>query len=67
MIAALRAGRNSIGVEIDREYCRMAAIRLKDETAQLFSQARLVFERREVHPGEPSLTLREEREMYASA
>ena len=66
MVAALRAGRNSVGVEIDREYCRMAAIRLKDETAQLFSQARLVFERREVHPSEPILTLREEREMYAT-
>jgi site-specific DNA-methyltransferase (adenine-specific) len=29
MIAALRTGRNSIGGEIDPEYCRMAAKYLK--------------------------------------
>jgi site-specific DNA-methyltransferase (adenine-specific) len=65
MRAALKANRNSIGVEIDREYCRMAAIRLRDETAQLFSQARLIFERRESSPGNLPNMLHEEHELYA--
>ncbi|NOZ20688.1 MAG: site-specific DNA-methyltransferase [Planctomycetes bacterium] len=33
MVAALRTGRNSIGIEIDPDYCRMAARYLKAETA----------------------------------
>jgi DNA modification methylase len=45
MIAAFRTGRNSIGVEIDPEYCRMAARYLKAETSNLFSRAQLIFER----------------------
>lgn len=45
MLAALRAGRNSIGVEIDPEYCRIAAKRLREETGTLFSRAQLSFER----------------------
>jgi modification methylase len=43
MIAALRTGRKSIGVEIDPEYCRMAARYLKAETANLFLNETLVF------------------------
>lgn len=45
MVAALRTGRNSIGVEIDPEYCRMTARHLKAETADLFSTAKLLFEK----------------------
>lgn len=45
MVAALRTGRNSIGVEIDSEYCRMTARHLKAETADLFSTAKLLFEK----------------------
>lgn len=45
MVAALRSGRNSIGIEIDPEYCRMAARYLKAETSDLFSEAKLLFER----------------------
>jgi site-specific DNA-methyltransferase (adenine-specific) len=45
MIAALRSGRNSIGVEIDPEYCRMAARYLKTETSPLFAPAKLFFEK----------------------
>jgi site-specific DNA-methyltransferase (adenine-specific) len=45
MIAALRTGRNSIGVEIDPEYCRMAARYLKAENADLFSNSELTFEK----------------------
>ena len=65
MMAALKADRNSVGVEIDREYCRMAAIRLKNETAQLFSQAKLIFERRSVESVDPRVMIREEHELYA--
>ena len=45
MVAALRSDRNSIGVEIDLEYCRMAARYLKAENSGLFSTSKLVFER----------------------
>lgn len=45
MVAALRTGRNSIGVEIDPDYCRMAARYLKAESSSLFSEINLVFER----------------------
>jgi len=45
MVAAIRTRRNSIGVEIDPDYCRMAARYLKAEAANLFSTANLVFEK----------------------
>ncbi|HNM65333.1 MAG TPA: site-specific DNA-methyltransferase, partial [Accumulibacter sp.] len=35
LIAALRSGRNSIGIDIDPEYCRMAARYLKAENTDL--------------------------------
>ncbi|MDE3067588.1 MAG: site-specific DNA-methyltransferase [Verrucomicrobiota bacterium] len=37
MLAAMKWGRNSIGIEIDPEYCRMAARRMLDENQNLFS------------------------------
>jgi len=45
MVAALRTGRNSIGVEIDPEYCRMTARYLKAENPDLFSNSKLSFEK----------------------
>jgi len=45
MVAALRTGRNSIGVEIDPEYCRMTARYLKAESVDFFSNAKLLFEK----------------------
>ncbi len=45
MIAALRYGRNSIGIDIDPEYCRMAARYLKKESSNLFFKAELIFEK----------------------
>ena len=45
MLAAMKWGRNSIGVEVDRDYCRIAARRLKQEAGGLFSEAILRFER----------------------
>ena len=45
MIAALRYGRNSIGIDIDPEYCRMAAQFLKKESSNLFLKTELIFEK----------------------
>lgn len=47
MVAALKYQRNSIGVEIDPEYCRMAAAYLKAESDDLFSDVQLIFEKAE--------------------
>jgi len=49
MIAALKYGRNSIGIEIEPEYCRMAASYLKKETGNLFLNTELIFEKMVVH------------------
>ncbi|MFZ2172254.1 MAG: site-specific DNA-methyltransferase, partial [Methylococcaceae bacterium] len=45
MLASLQTGRNSIGVEIDPEYCHIAAHRLSGEAPSLFSRAQLKFEK----------------------
>ncbi len=45
LIAALRNGRNGIGIEIDPEYCRMAAKIMKTECVGLFSKTNLIFEK----------------------
>lgn len=45
IVASLKYGRNSIGIDIDPEYCRMAARFLKKESANLFLKTELVFEK----------------------
>ena len=45
MIAALRYGRNSVGIDIEPEYCRMAARYLKKESSNLFINTELIFEK----------------------
>jgi len=45
MVASLRYGRNSIGIDIDPEYCRMAARFLKKESSNLFLKSELIFEK----------------------
>ena len=45
MIAALRNGRNSIGIDIDPEYCGMAARYLKAESSNLFMKTELIFDK----------------------
>lgn len=65
MLAALKTSRNSIGVEIDAEYCRMTAHRLRAETADMFSRARLVFERNELSE-QGSVSLHESTELYVT-
>ncbi len=61
MVAAFRTGRNSIGVEIDPEYCRMAARYLKAETTDLFTPAELRFEKA---PTEAVAMVREDSALY---
>ena len=66
MVAALRANRNSIGLDIDAEYCRMAAKRLQAETVNLFNNARLVFQKSTVDNKDGSIALREEQALYST-
>lgn len=61
MVAAFRTARNSIGVEIDSDYCRMAARYLKAETANLFSNAELIFEKAIM---EQACQVKEDRALY---
>ncbi len=44
MVAALKHGRNSIGVELDTDYCKMAASRLLNENSSLFGHAQFQIE-----------------------
>jgi site-specific DNA-methyltransferase (adenine-specific) len=62
MVAALKYKRNSIGVEIDPEYCRMAAAYLKAESNDLFSDTELVFEKAEERRA--AWLVRENRDLY---
>lgn len=43
LMAAMRSGRNSVGVEIDRAYCRLAARNMKAEELDLFTSSELSF------------------------
>ena len=45
MVACLRHGRNSIGIDIEPEYCRMTARYLKKESSNLFINTELIFEK----------------------
>ncbi len=65
MVAAMKAGRNSIGIEIDPEYCKMAEERLRKENSDMFSATTLEF----VYPAqEPQLKLAvgDKREKYSA-
>ena len=64
MIAALRANRNSIGLDIDAEYCRMAAKQLRAEASSMFSKARPIFQK-SVTDKDGVVTLREEKDLYS--
>jgi DNA modification methylase len=65
MVAALRAGRNSIGIDIDRDYCRLAAQRLRAETHTLFAQHSILFQVRTVST-DGSVCLRDEPVPYTA-
>jgi len=63
MIAAIRTNRNSIGVEIDPEYCRTIAKYLKAETQDFFSSASLQFEK--LVSKKDALIVKEDRALYS--
>lgn len=44
MVAALKHGRSSVGVELDTAYCKMAASRLMNENTSLFGHAQFKIE-----------------------
>ena len=60
LIAAMKNGRSSVGVEIDRHYCRMAAKRLKSESYGLFASAELIFEKAEMEAAHQEICLDQE-------
>lgn len=61
MLAAMKTDRNSIGIEIDPAYCRMAARVLKTENTSLFSCGELKFEKMKIGY---SLTIKEKKSVY---
>ena len=63
MLAAMRTERNSIGVEIDPEYCGMAAERLRSEARTLFARAHVEL-LRAVETPQQSLAVREQQGAY---
>ncbi len=61
--AALRCGRNSVGMEIEPQYCRMAAKRLKKESGNIFYETELIFEKM-IHDLSGRTRVREDPSMY---
>lgn len=61
MVAALQTGRNSIGIDIDPEYCRMAGRYRKTENSGLLSTAQFLFEKVEIHE---TATVMEDQALY---
>jgi hypothetical protein len=62
MLAAMKCSRNSIGVDIDEDYCRMALHRLRTEDRDLFRDAEIIFSKM-VENGR-GLVVREEPAIY---
>jgi site-specific DNA-methyltransferase (adenine-specific) len=62
MVAAMKYHRNSIGIEIDYDYCRLAASYLKAESSNLFHEAELSFE--EVSSEEQMFLVKENSALY---
>jgi len=63
LIAAVRNGRNGIGIEIDTAYCHMAAKLIKTECMGLFSKTNLIFEKT-AKEFDGIVRLSEDRQMY---
>ncbi len=65
MVAAMKAVRNSVGIEVDPEYCKMTEDRLRKENDDMFSSANLEF----IYPArenEPKTSVREKQEKYGA-
>ncbi|OGF04754.1 MAG: methyltransferase [Lentisphaerae bacterium RIFOXYB12_FULL_60_10] len=65
MVAAMKCGRNSIGIEIDRDYCRMIAHRLQKEQGDFFAPVDLKFQK-QINTPEHGLLLHEEHSEYGT-
>jgi len=59
MLAALKYGRNSLGVELDTDYCKLAASRLLNENTNLFGNAQLQIDLKPHVAVEPVAVLQE--------
>lgn len=64
MMAALKHGRNSLGVELDTAYCKQAASRLLNENTNLFGNAQLQIDLKPIVADEIGATLKEESPRY---
>ena len=60
----IERGRNSIGVELDTDYCKLAASRLMNENGSLFGQARFQIELKPHAAVEAVTTLAETPPLY---
>ena len=67
LLAAMKSGRNSIGIEIDSEYCRMIADRVKGENQSLFSSAKFDFLQPSNSREQSRLMIQEESKTYLAA
>ncbi len=56
MLAAIRNRRNSIGVEIDGAYCRMAARKLRSEISALFGETEFIYQDKPDKDNTPALS-----------
>lgn len=63
MVAAMKCERNSIGIEIDRDYCRLAASRLRQENLDMFSNTKLEF-KKQYKTDNDGFLIRENRGIY---
>jgi hypothetical protein len=62
----MKANRNSIGIEIDSDYCKMSLSRLQEEIDSLFCPAKLEFvSYAKEHP--PALSLKERKSPHTFA
>lgn len=61
LVAAIRTNRNSIGIEIDPDYCRLAARYLKVESSSMFTDSILYFEKVD---HEKALLVKEDHGLY---
>ncbi len=65
LVAAMKCGRNSIGVEIEPQYARMTAKRLQDENGDLFTAGHVEFLSAQNKRTDGSVCVREEKALYA--
>ena len=63
MIAALRNDRNGIGIDIDKEYCRMTAQYLKTEISNSSTKAKLIFQKMTISSSGKT-KIREDQSLY---